>query len=244
MSPRVSLVTGAGAGIGAAVARRLADRGDRVVVVDRDRDAATRIAAELDGLALTADVAAEGAGDDLVARTVAQYGRLDVVVTSAGIERTGPAATLPTSTVRDSLAVNVLGSFDVAAAAARRFQVQGDGGRVVLVGSVNSLRALPGQAAYATSKGAVLMLARALAVDWAADGITVNMVAPGVTDTAMSAGSLGDPERRAALLSRVPMGRPARPEDIADAVAFLSGPEAGYITGIALPVDGGWSAAG
>lgn len=244
MSPRVSLVTGAGGGIGAAVARRLAHRGDQVVVVDRDRDAAARIAAELDGLALTADVAAEGAGDDLVARTVAQYGRLDVVVTSAGIERTGPAATLPTSTVRDSLAVNVLGSFDVAAAAARRFQVQGDGGRVVLVGSVNSLRALPGQAAYATSKGAVLMLARALAVDWAADGITVNMVAPGVTDTAMSAGSLGDPERRAALLSRVPMGRPARPEDIADAVAFLSGPEAGYITGIALPVDGGWSAAG
>jgi NAD(P)-dependent dehydrogenase (short-subunit alcohol dehydrogenase family) len=244
MSPRVSLVTGAGAGIGAAVARRLATRGDRVVVADRDGDAAARVAAELDGLALTADVAVEGAGDDLVGRTVTHHGRLDVVVTSAGIERTGPAATLPTGTVRDSLAVNVLGSFDVAAAAARRFQAQGDGGRVVLVGSVNSLRALPGQAAYATSKGAVLMLARALAVDWAADGITVNMVAPGVTDTAMSAGSLGDPRRRAALLSRVPMGRPARPEDIADAVAFLSGPDAGYITGIALPVDGGWSAAG
>ncbi|WP_454050340.1 SDR family NAD(P)-dependent oxidoreductase [Cellulomonas sp. Marseille-Q8402] len=241
---RVALVTGAGAGIGAAVARRLAARGDRVVCVDRDAGAAESVAREVDGLAVAADVTAAGVGDDLVARAVQRYGRLDAVVTSAGIERTGPASSLPTDTVRESLAVNVLGSYDVATAAGRRFQAQGDGGRVVLVGSVNSLRALPGQAAYATSKGAVLMLARALAVDWALDGITVNVVAPGVTDTAMSAGSLGDPARRDALLSRVPMRRPARPEDVAEAVAFLSAPETGYVTGICLPVDGGWLAAG
>lgn len=244
MTARVSLVTGAGAGIGAAVARRLAERGDHVVCVDRDGAAADAVAREVDGLAIAADVTAAGVGDDLVARAVERYGRLDAVVTSAGIERTGPASSLPTDAVRDSLAVNVLGSYDVATAAGRRFQAQGDGGRVVLVGSVNSLRALPGQAAYATSKGAVLMLARALAVDWALDGITVNVVAPGVTDTAMSAGSLGDPARREALLARVPMRRPARPEDVAEAVAFLSSPATGYITGVCLPVDGGWLAAG
>ncbi|MEN1974774.1 SDR family NAD(P)-dependent oxidoreductase [Cellulomonas sp. P4] len=241
---RVALVTGAGAGIGAAVARRLAARGDDVVCVDRDPAAAQAVAAQVGGLAVTADVAAAGAGDEVVERAVERYGRLDVVVTSAGIERTGAAATLPTDVVRESLAVNVLGSYDVATAAARRFLTQGEGGRVVLVGSVNSLRALPGQAAYATSKGAVLMLARALAVDWALDGITVNVVAPGVTDTAMSAGSLGDPGRREALLARVPMRRPARPEEVAEAVAFLSAPESGYVTGVVLPVDGGWSAAG
>lgn len=244
MTARVSLVTGAGAGIGAAVARRLAERGDHVVCVDRDGAAADAVAREVDGLAIAADVTAAGVGDELVARAVERYGRLDAVVTSAGIERTGPASSLPTDAVRDSLAVNVLGSYDVATAAGRRFQAQGDGGRVVLVGSVNSLRALPGQAAYATSKGAVLMLARALAVDWALDGITVNVVAPGVTDTAMSAGSLGDPARREALLARVPMRRPARPEDVAEAVAFLSSPATGYITGVCLPVDGGWLAAG
>ncbi len=241
---RVAVVTGAGAGIGAAVARRLAARGDRVVVADRDAAAAEAVAREVDGLAVVVDVTAEGAGDDLVARTIERFGRLDVVVASAGVERVGPVSSLPTGTVRDVLAVNVLGSYDVATAAGRRFQAQGGGGRVVLVGSVNSVRALPGQAAYATSKGAVLMLTRALAVDWAGDGITVNMVAPGVTDTAMSAGSLGDPDRRAALLSRVPMGRPARPEDVAEAVAFLSSVEAGYVTGVCLPVDGGWLAAG
>ncbi|PWJ52755.1 2-deoxy-D-gluconate 3-dehydrogenase [Quadrisphaera granulorum] len=245
---RVSLVTGAGAGIGAAVARRLSVRGDRIMCADRDGSAAAAVAEELGGpgraIAVAVDVATEGAGEAAVGAALAAFGRLDAVVACAGVERTAPAHEMPTGTVRDVLAVNVLGSFDVATAAARAMRAQEGGGSVVLVGSVTSFRALPGGAAYATSKGAVLMLAKALAVDWAPDGITVNVVAPGVTDTAMSAASLGDPERREALLARVPMRRPGRPEDIAAAVAFLTSPEAGYITGACLPVDGGWLAAG
>ncbi|WP_111768672.1 SDR family NAD(P)-dependent oxidoreductase [Nakamurella deserti] len=240
----ISLVTGAGSGIGAAVARRLADRGDEVVCADRDLASAEKVAAGVGGMALLMDVTVAGAGQQAVDRTVERFGRLDTLVTCAGIERVGPAAELGTDTVREVLEVNVLGTFDVAAAACRRFVEQGDGGRIVLIGSVNAMIALPGQAAYAASKGSVLMLGRSLAVDWARFGVTVNVVGPGVTDTPMSAGTLGDPDRRAAMMRRIPLGRPGRPEEMADAVAFLASERASYITGAYLPVDGGWLAAG
>lgn len=240
----ISLVTGAGSGIGAAVARRLAARGDDVVCADRDLASAERVAAEIGGAAVLMDVTATGAGRQAVEWTVQRFGRLDALVTCAGVERTGPAAELPTATVREVLEVNVLGTLDVAAAACRQFVAQGGGGRIVLIGSVNSMIALPGQAAYAASKGSVLMLGKALAVDWAEFDVTVNIVGPGVTDTPMSAGTLGDPDRRAAMMQRIPLRRPARPGEIADAVAFLASDQASYITGAYLPVDGGWLAAG
>jgi NAD(P)-dependent dehydrogenase (short-subunit alcohol dehydrogenase family) len=118
------------------------------------------------------------------------------------------------------------------------------GGRIVLIGSINSQVSLPGQVAYATSKGAVLMLGRSLAVDFAPDAITVNVVGPGITDTPMSAVSLADAERSRRILERVPLGRAADPAEIAAAVRFLASPDASYVTGAYLPVDGGWLALG
>jgi NAD(P)-dependent dehydrogenase (short-subunit alcohol dehydrogenase family) len=241
----VSLVTGAGSGIGAAVAAALAGRGDKVVCADLDGEAAERVAAGLDGAsALRLDVRDAAATDAAVAEVVARNGRLDVAVACAGIELTGPAHELDPAVFARVMEVNLHGSFLTATAAARAMIDRGEGGRIVLIGSVNSTVALPSQAAYVASKGGVLLLGRALAVDWAPYGITVNVVGPGITDTPLSAASLGDPERRAWLLAKVPLGRPAAPSEIASVVAFLSSDGASYMTGAYVPVDGGWLAAG
>lgn len=240
---RVALVTGAAAGIGATTARVLAGRGDLLGCLDRDGDGAAATAATLPGaIGVGTDVADADAVEDAVAEVWDRLGPIDVVVCAAGVEVGGRADALEPEAFARVMSINVAGSFLVATAVARRMISAGRGGRIVLVASVNGTKALPGQSAYAASKGAVLALTRALAVDWAPFGIGVNAVAPGVTDTAMSAGSLGDPLRRTALLDGVPMARPAAPEEIAAAIAFLASDEASYVTGASLPVDGGWLA--
>ena len=241
----VSLVTGAGSGIGAAVAEALAARGDRVVCADLDGEAAKRVADGLEGAsALRLDVRDATATDAAGAEVLEREGRLDVAVACAGIELVGPAHELDPAVFAKVVDVNLNGSFLTATAAARAMIGRGGGGRIVLIGSVNSTVALPAQAAYVASKGGVLLLGRALAVDWAPYGITVNVVGPGITDTPLSAASLGDPERRAWLLAKVPLGRPAAPSEIASVVAFLTSDGASYMTGAYVPVDGGWLAAG
>ena len=138
------------------------------------------------------------------------------------------------------MAVNTTGSFVTARVAARAMIENGGGGSITLIGSMNSVAvSMAGQVAYAASKGAVLMLGKALAVDWGPLGIRVNVVLPGVTDTPLSRPSLTDPSSRSSALSNVPLRRPARPEDIADVIGFLASPAAAYLTGAAIPVDGG-----
>ena len=241
----VAIVTGAGSGIGRAVALTLAERGDTVVCADLDEASASRDERgrrRRGRVRSRIDVTDPGACQEAIDGVVTAHGGVDVLVTCAGIELGGPAEDVADDTWRRVLDVNLNGTFWCARAAGRAMIDAGHGGRIVLIGSINSRIALGGQAAYCASKGGVAMLGAALAVDWARHGITVNTVGPGVVDTPMSARSLGDADRRGMLMGRTPLGRPADPAEIAAVVAFLASPAASYLTGAYVPVDGGWLA--
>jgi NAD(P)-dependent dehydrogenase (short-subunit alcohol dehydrogenase family) len=194
------------------------------------------------GICLGADVTIESEVEALVAATIAEYGRLDGVVHCAGIEESFvDARDMTLEVFEKTMRVNVTGSFLVARAAGRVMVPQGSGS-IVLLGSILSTVGYGGNAAYTASKGAVLQLGRALAVDWSKFGVRINIVGPGPVATPMSQASIDDPVRGAWLRERIPLGRPASTDDIAGVCAFLLSDESSYITGTYLPVDGGWLA--
>lgn len=236
----VSIVTGAGSGIGAATARRLATRGDTVVCTDIDLDAARATASGLPGAtAHHLDVADEEETRVVFDHVLETYGRLDVAIVNAGLIRRGTTLELSEDDFDLTLDVNLRGAFLSAQAAGQAMIASGEGS-IVLTGSIHSVRAMRGQPAYAASKGAVLMMARVLALEWARHGVRVNCVGPGFTDTAATAPTIAAPDRLAVFIDRVPMHRVGDPDEIASAIAFLCGPEASFITGAYLNADGGW----
>lgn len=236
----VTVVTGAGSGIGAATARSVAARGDSVVCADVNLDAAQRIAGEIEGaIAVEVDVSRRDSCERMVEEAVRRFGDLDSIVTCAGVEKHGPAHEFSEEDFDLIIDVNLKGTWLSASAAARAMMRAGHGGTVVMIGSINSIVGNPGASAYCASKGGVLMLGRTLALDWAPHGIRVNIVGPGVVDTPMSARSLADPQRRARMMEKTPLGRPAPPEEIASVIAFLTSDASSFMTGAYVPVDGG-----
>ncbi len=240
----VAIVTGAGSGIGAATASALAARGDNVVCADIVKEAAEKTAHGLSGAtAVHVDVADAGSCDEMVQQAVKHFGSVDGIATCAGIEILGPGQEFSEVDFDRIIDVNLKGTWLCARAVARHLIAAGRHGTVVMIGSINSMVGNAGAAAYCASKGGVLMLGKTLALDWAPHGIRVNIVGPGVVDTPMSAQSLAIPERRARMMDRTPLRRPASPDEIASVIAFLMSDASSYMTGAYVPVDGGALAA-
>lgn len=240
MTPAVALVTGAASGIGRACVQRLARDGVAVAAVDLDADGIEDVAA----LALHADVTNAAAVAAAVARTESELGPLDVAVNVAGITGSAEATEChltPVDEWRRVLDVNLTGSFLVCRAVLPGMLERG-AGTIVNVASAAGLVAFPGRCAYSASKGGVVQLTRSLAADYAARGIRANAICPGMVDTPMTQWRLEDPELRAAVLARIPAGRVATADEVADAVVLLAGGELPYMNGAMLVLDGAWTA--
>jgi NAD(P)-dependent dehydrogenase (short-subunit alcohol dehydrogenase family) len=247
MANQVVLITGALTGIGRATAVAFAKNGAKVVVSGRHDDKGQELATELRALGteaefVRADVQNEDEVRNLVDETVAKFGRLDVAVNNAGVE--GQTGVIQNSTVENFKAVhdtNVLGVFLSMKYELRAMEGQGSGS-IVNIASTYGHKAAAGAAAYVSSKFAVEGLTKTVALEQGNSGIRVNAVGPGPIDTVMLDRFTGTPEGNDALIATVPMRRRGEPEEIANAVVFISSPEASYISGTVFEVDGGMSA--
>jgi 2-deoxy-D-gluconate 3-dehydrogenase len=242
---KVAIVTGASRGIGQAIAIGLAEAGADVALLDRLDVEET--AASVEGIgrrtcSIREDLSAldTGRATTIVANCVRDLGRLDILVNNAGIILRSPALNYSEEDWRAVLQVNLSSAFLLAQAAGRRFAAQGSGGKIVNVCSMLSFQGGLNAVAYTSAKSGLAGLTRALANEWAIQGINVNGIAPGYLTTEVTAALRNDPDRSADVLRRIPAGRWGEPDDVKGAVVFLAAVASDYIHGAILPVDGGW----
>ena len=244
MSEQVVLITGALTGIGRATAIAFAKEGAKVVVSGRRADEGQKLAAELRNLGadaefVQADVRRESDVQNLVDRTVARFGQLDVAVNNAGTEgKPGPFTDQTSETYAATFDTNVLGTL-LSMKHELRIMLPQLHGSIINVSSTYGRSGAPGAALYVGSKHAVEGLTKAAALEFAETGIRINVVAPGPIETGMLNRFTGTPEKKASLISGVPMKRIGQPEEIAAAILFLASDKASFITGASLAVDGG-----
>jgi 3-oxoacyl-[acyl-carrier protein] reductase len=254
LAGEVALVTGGAHGIGRAIVQALAENDARVVIVDVNAEAATAAAGEVEAagracLAVAADVTDAWAMERAVAQVLDRLGRIDILVNNAGINTRSGRVPIHQYAREDwdrILSVDLTGVF-VTSQAVIPAMLREKGGRIVNISSIAGLVPLRLQCAYVAAKAGVANLTRAMALELGPQGIRVNAVAPGSTLTRGTEALFYGPdgaytEKAASLLSHIPLGRPGQPEEIASAVLFLVAPEASYVHGTVLTVDGGWTA--
>lgn len=249
LSGKVALITGGNGGIGLGMARGLAKAGSNIVIAARNQSKSETAAEELRGLGakvqcLPVDVADEQSVKDMTASALDEFGRIDCLIANAGISIRRPPQELAADEWKTVLDTNLNGSFYCAQAVYPAMKAQG-GGKVITIGSMASIFGLPFAAAYASTKGGIVQFTRVLATAWAKDNIQVNSVLPGWIDTELTQTArtqVGGLHER--VEDRTPAGRWGNPDDFEGIAVFLAGSGSDFVTGTAIPVDGGYSVMG
>jgi 3-oxoacyl-[acyl-carrier protein] reductase len=246
LSGNTAIVTGSRRGIGRAIALAIAREGANVIVSDINQEDCQKVVDEIEklgrkGLALKCDVSSSDDVEDMVKRTVAEFGKVDILVNNAGIMDFKPFLELTDEEWDKTLNVNLKGQF-LCARAVGRVMIKNKWGRIINIASISSGGcgiAFPLIAHYTASKGGIVALTEALAMELTPQGINVNAICPGAIDTDISKG-VKESGQLAQVLARIPKGRLGQPEEIANLAVFLASKEADYISGAAIVIDGGW----
>lgn len=250
LAGKTALITGGGTGIGKAIALAFAREGAKVAVAGRRADKLDQALHEMEvhggeRLAVTCDVANAKDAERAVFETASTFGSLNVLVNSAGVLSATTVEGISEEDWDRLMAINLKGPFLVSRAALGEFRKAG-GGTIVNIGSVLGLVAMKDRAAYCASKGGVTLLTKAMALDHAHENVRVNCICPSIVETELVAGLFAASEAGAALkktrIAGIPLGRMGRPEDVAEMAVFLASDESSWLTGAAIPLDGGLSA--
>lgn len=242
---KVAIVTGAAGGIGRGIVTRMAEEGADVVLADLDEEGAHKVANDVQqlgrrALVVRTDVSSPSSVNEMVERTLAWARHIDILVNNAGVEVIRPVFEISEADWDKTLDINLKGAWLCSQAVARYMTRAGTGGKIINIASIMSEMPAPGEPHYAASKGGMLMLTKALALDLAPYSINVNAIGPGVIKNGLSSkGCLSDPTSAEKIRAGIPLRRFGSPRDIGHGVVFLASDEADYITGVILYVDGG-----